>query len=83
MTVVGITALARDLEHVDGLLDRWATERDEIIAGYPISAAEADAIRRNDAAWLLGAGVNPVALRNLFVIQGVAHKDMYRVRIEP
>jgi hypothetical protein len=83
MSVVGVTALARDLEHVPGLLDRWATERDRIIAGYPISAAEADAIRRNDAAWLLAAGMNPVALRNLFVIQGIAHKDMYSVRIEP
>lgn len=83
MTAVGITALARDLEHTPGLLDRWPADRDEIMAGYPISDVEADAIRRNDAAWLLACGVNPVALRNLFVIQGIAHKDMYRVRIEP
>jgi hypothetical protein len=83
MSVVGISALARDLEHEPGLLDRWPAERDEILGRYAITDAEADAIRRYDAAWLLARGVNPVALRNLFVIQGVAHKDMYTVRVEP
>ena len=79
MSVVGIQRLAWDLEHVDGLLGCFQTDPDNVLARYPVSAAEALAVQRLDAHWLLAAGVSPVALRNLMVIQGVAHKDMYTV----
>jgi hypothetical protein len=79
VSVVGVQQLAWDLEHRDGLLARWQEEADAVLRQYPISESEARAIRRHDAMWLLRAGVNPVALRNLLVIQGIAHKDMYRV----
>ena len=79
MSVAGVQQLAWDLEHRDGLLARWRDEAGAVLRQYPISESEARAIRRHDAMWLLRAGVNPVALRNLLVIQGIAHKDMYRV----
>jgi hypothetical protein len=80
MSVVGIQRLAWDLEHVDGLLESMRAGPDDVLARYPLTATEALAVKRLDAPWLLRAGVNPVALRNLLVIQGVAHKDMYKER---
>jgi hypothetical protein len=48
-----------------------------VLADYPLTEAEQDAIVRLRAEPLLAGGVNPVVLRNLFVILGVTHGEMY------
>lgn len=77
MSVVGLNRLARELEHAPGLLARYLESPDAVLDGYPLTGPERRAVADKDAAWLLGAGMNPVALRNLMVVLGVAHQDMY------
>ncbi|GII95246.1 hypothetical protein [Sinosporangium siamense] len=77
MSIVGLNHLARDLEHAAGLRERFDGAPDEVLAAYTLTADECDAVRQRDAAWLLAAGMNPVALRNLMVSLGVAHDAMY------
>ncbi|WP_283134548.1 hypothetical protein [Rhizohabitans arisaemae] len=80
MSIVGLNRLARELEHTPGLRERYESEPGEVLGRFPLDPEERDAVRRRDAAWLLAAGMNPVALRNLMVVLGVAHQDMYRSR---
>lgn len=77
MSIVGLNQLARDLEHIPGLCERFASDPAEVFANYPLADQERTAVGRKDAAWLLQAGMNPVALRNLMVTLGVAHHEMY------
>ncbi len=77
MSVVGLNRLARELEHAPGLLDAFRAAPGPVLAGYPLTPRERLAVTRKDAAWLLDHGMNPVALRNLMVVLGVAHQDMY------
>ncbi|MFF5248793.1 hypothetical protein ACFY3V_31315 [Streptosporangium sp. NPDC000095] len=77
MSIVGLNRLARDLEHIPGLCERFASDPAEVLADYPLADQERTAVVRKDAAWLLQAGMNPVALRNLMVTLGVAHREMY------
>ncbi|GAB2857679.1 hypothetical protein GCM10022221_66590 [Actinocorallia aurea] len=77
MSVVGLNRLARELEHTPGLLTRYLESPDTVLDGYRLTGPERRAVTGKDAAWLLDAGMNPVALRNLMVVLGVAHQDMY------
>jgi hypothetical protein len=80
MSVYGITRLAWDLEHVDGVLARFHDDPRAVLAEYALTEAERAAIEARQAERLLTGGVNPVVLRNLFVVLGVAHSDMYGTR---
>jgi hypothetical protein len=77
MSIYGISRLAWDLEHVDGLVARLKAAPHVVLAEYPLTDAERDAVFCNDAHWLLAHGVNPVVLRNLIVMQGIPHGQMY------
>jgi hypothetical protein len=77
MSIYGISRLAWDLEHVDGLAARLKDDPHAVLADYPLTDSERDAVFCNDARWLLAHGVNPVVLRNLVVMQGVPHAKMY------
>jgi hypothetical protein len=77
VSVYGITKLAWDLEHADGVLARFHDDPRAVLAEYRLTEAERDAILRLRAGPLLAGGVNPVALRNLFVLLGVTHSEMY------
>ncbi|MEV0631011.1 hypothetical protein [Nonomuraea wenchangensis] len=78
MSIVGLNRLARDLEHAPGLRERFAADPEQVLPGYALTEEEHAAVTRRDAAWLLRAGMNPVALRNLMVTLGVAHHEMYQ-----
>lgn len=77
-SVYGITKLAWDLEHANGALARFRDDPHAVLAEYPLTEAERDAILRLRPEPLLAGGVNPVALRNLFVLLGVTHSEMFR-----
>jgi hypothetical protein len=77
VSIVGLNRLARDLEHTPGLLGDFRSAPDAVLARYPLTAEERQAVTGRDAAWLLAHGMNPVALRNLMVVLGVPHGDMY------
>ncbi|MFC3961510.1 hypothetical protein [Nocardia jiangsuensis] len=77
MSVLGLTKLAWDLEHVDGLLDSYRANPDTVLAGYDIDAGEAVAVAELDAHFLRADGMNPVALRNLLVLLGIPHGRLY------
>lgn len=77
MSVLGLTKLARDLEHVDGLLDDFRAEPARFLERYDLADAEEKAVVDLDTAFLLERGMNPVALRNLIVLLGVPHGQMY------
>ncbi|MEV7284816.1 hypothetical protein AB0O01_09700 [Streptomyces sp. NPDC093252] len=80
MSIVGLNRLARDLEHVPGLLDRFREAPQPVLRTYDLSEDEKRAVSSTDATWLLAHGMNPVALRNLMVVLGIAHHAMYPSR---
>lgn len=77
MSAYHLTKLAWDLEHVDGLLERFGEDPDAVLDGYRLTDDERRAVQQRDAAALLPTGINPVALRNLMVLLGVPHSRMY------
>lgn len=77
MSIVGLNRLARELEHTPGLLERWREAPQSVLRAYALSEDERRAVCNKDATWLLAHGMNPVALRNLMVVLGVAHDAMY------
>ncbi|MEU5879984.1 hypothetical protein [Spirillospora sp. NPDC047279] len=77
MSIVGLNRLARELEHSPGLLADFKAAPEPVLARYPLSPEERRAVTGRKAEWLLAHGMNPVALRNLMVVLGVAHRDMY------
>ncbi len=77
MSVYGVTRLAWDLEHADGVLARYRRDPHVVLDGYVLTGPERAAVHDLDAPALLAAGVNPVAVRNLFVLLGVTHRDMF------
>lgn len=79
MSVLGVSRLARDLEQVSGALARFEADPDGVLTGYPLEESERAAILSLDATSLLEAGVNPIVIRNLFVVRGVKHADLYQV----
>ncbi|MDX6740575.1 hypothetical protein [Actinocorallia sp. A-T 12471] len=80
MSVVGLNRLARDLEHTPDLLAAYTAAPEDVLTDYPLTADEGAAVLQRDATWLLGHGMNPVALRNLMVVLGVGHHEMYASR---
>lgn len=77
MSVLGLNKFTLDLEHTAGVLDDYRSEPDSVLARYRLSEEEKEGIRNLDADYLLTTGVNPIVLRNLLVILGVPHKEMY------
>ena len=77
MSVVGVSSLTHDLEHVPGLLDQFTADPADVLAGYAVDAVEEAAIRSRDAEGLLRTGVNPIVLRNLFVLLGIPHRHLF------
>ncbi|MEU0690554.1 hypothetical protein [Streptomyces uncialis] len=80
MSVVGLNRLARELEHTPGLLERFREAPQPVLRAYALSEDEKRAVCNTDATWLLAHGMNPVALRNLMVVLGIAHQAMYPPR---
>lgn len=81
MSWVQLTALAWNLEHLDGLLEQFGHDPELVLSRYALSRSERQAILDRDAHALLAAGMNPVALRNLMVLLGVRHADMFQRRV--
>lgn len=77
MSVLGLTKMSWDLEHVDGLVRALKDDPRGVITRYDVTDAEAEAVEQLDAHRLLAAGMNPVALRNLLVLLGIPHGEMY------
>ncbi|GAA3935995.1 hypothetical protein GCM10023085_16810 [Actinomadura viridis] len=77
MSIVGLNRLARDLEHVPGLLGRFEADPRTVLSAYPLTTGEREAVTGRDSGRLLAHGMNPVALRNLMVVLGVPHGAMY------
>lgn len=77
MSAYAVTRLAADLEHVDGLLDRFNADAEPVLDQYQLAPAERDAIVARDARTLLATGVNAIALRNMMVLLGAAGAQMY------
>ncbi|MCR1782701.1 hypothetical protein KVF89_09170 [Nocardioides carbamazepini] len=77
MSVLGLTKLARALEHEDGLLERFRSEPGAVMDRFVLDDAERASVLALDANDLRERGMNPVALRNLLVLLGVPHGQMY------
>lgn len=77
MSVLGVNKFTLDLEHRPGLLDAYRADPAAVLDGYRLSEQERAAIQRLDADYFLASGVNPIVIRNLLVILGIPHKDMY------
>ena len=78
MSTLAVNRLARELERDPVVIERLAADRDAVLGSYDLSVDERAAIDGLDAAALLTSGVNPVVIRNLFVLLGVSHRDLYR-----
>ena len=83
MGIVDINRLAWDLEHREGLVAEFRRDLSAVLGRYRLTGVERAAIATADAHRLLAAGVNPVVLRNLLVIQGIAHREMYAPPADP
>lgn len=57
--------LVQDLKWDARLRDRFATGREGVLAGYPLSAAEVTALREQDFGALYRMGVHPYLLSQL------------------
>jgi hypothetical protein len=77
MSVIGVNKLTLALEHEPALLDAYRSDPDATLDKYRLSSDERDAIRRLDADNLLQRGVNPIVIRNLLVLLGIPHGEMY------
>ncbi|TJY66157.1 hypothetical protein E4J89_17410 [Arthrobacter sp. CAU 1506] len=77
MSVVGVHRLVRDLERRDGLVDRLLEQPAAVLETYPLSDDEREAVLNLDAAALVDLGVNPLVMRTLLVLAGVANPDIY------
>ncbi|WP_166352451.1 hypothetical protein [Phytoactinopolyspora limicola] len=80
MSLLGLTKLAWDLEHQEGLLDAYHAAPAAVLARYRLQPRHHQAVLDFDAATLLDDGLNPVVLRNLLVILGVPHAKLYDAR---
>ncbi|WP_229053494.1 hypothetical protein [Aeromicrobium sp. Leaf350] len=77
MSVLGLTKMTWDLEHLDGHVDELLGDPRTFMSRYDVSDTEARAVEQLDATALLELGMNPVALRNLLVLLGIPHGQMY------
>ena len=77
MSVLAINKFTLALEHEGGLIEDYRAHPDEVLGRYRLTEAERDEIRRLDAQALLDRGVNPIVIRNLLVILGIKHGEMY------
>ena len=77
MSVLGLTKLSRELEHQDGLLERFRTDPADVMDAFDLTVNERSWVLDLDAESLLDHGMNAVALRNLLVLLGIPHGQMY------
>jgi hypothetical protein len=77
MSILAVNRIALDLEHRMGLIDEYRSDPQSVLDRYRLSSEEREAVVRLDAQYLLDAGVNPIVIRNLLVILGIPHSDMY------
>lgn len=77
MSVLAINQFTRDLEHEPTTIDAYRADPSAVLAGYRLTDDERIAILALDAAELLDRGVNPIVIRNLLVILGIKHGEMY------
>ncbi|WP_129667077.1 hypothetical protein [Phytoactinopolyspora endophytica] len=73
-----LTKLAWALEHEDGLLDAYRHDPGAVLDRFKLSARHRQAVLDHDAETLLADGLNPVVLRNLLVMLGVPHAELYQ-----
>ena len=77
MSTLGLNKLAWDLEHVAGLGQDYDADPESVLNRYDIDPREVRAVVDLDATTLLRYGMNPVALRNLLVLLGIPHAQLY------
>lgn len=81
MSTVGVHRLVRDLERRQGAVERLRQGPTAVLAEYPLTEAERDAVLELDAAALVDLGVNPLVMRTLLVLCGVGNPDIYTHRV--
>jgi hypothetical protein len=77
MSVVAVHRLVRTLERQDGAVARFLAQPEAFVADYPLTEPEKDAVLSLDARALVDLGVNPLVMRTLLVLAGVANSDIY------
>lgn len=83
MSVLAINKFTLALEHDPAVMDSYRADPEATLDRYRLSDEERDEIRRLDASALLARGVNPIVIRNLLVILGIPHSEMYRLPQNP
>jgi hypothetical protein len=78
MSILAVNKFTLALEHEGGLIEDYRAHPDEVLGRYRLTQGEREEIRRLDAQALLDRGVNPIVIRNLLVILGIKHGEMYR-----
>ncbi|MEV6161875.1 hypothetical protein AB0L71_08115 [Streptomyces sp. NPDC052052] len=81
MSTVGLGRLARDIARIEGVTERLRADPHSVLAQYPLTGPERDAVLRLDAAALVGLGLNPLVMRNLLFLLGVPNADLYTHRL--
>jgi hypothetical protein len=77
VSLVSLHRMVRDLERVDGAVRRVVENPEAVLDEYSLTAAERTAVLDLDAAALVELGVNPLVMRTLLVLVGVANPDIY------
>jgi hypothetical protein len=77
MSVVGLCRLVRDLERVPGAAEELRVDAPAVLARYPLSEVERDAVLDLDARSLVDLGLNPLPLRNLLTLSGVPNPEIW------
>lgn len=78
MSVIAVNKFTLALEHDPGKIEAYRADPEAVLDQYRLSSQERDEIRRLDARALLARGINPIVIRNLLVILGIPHGEMYR-----
>jgi hypothetical protein len=81
MSTVGLGRLARDVARTDGVAERLRADPRSVLAQYPLTGPERDAVLRLDAAALVALGLNPLVMRNLLFLLGVPNAELYTHRL--
>lgn len=77
MSTVAVHRLVRDLERNDGAVAEILDSPEAVVSRYSLTDAEKNAVLALDAQGLVDLGVNPLVMRTLLVLAGVANADIY------
>lgn len=77
MSVVGLCRLVRDVERVPELAAELRRDAPSVLDRYALSDAEREAVIDLDAGALVELGLNPLPMRNLLTLSGVANSEIY------